>query len=324
MNVYIYSFLISFVFTIFLLVMGIPMLRRIKFGQSIRGDGPQSHLVKSGTPTMGGIAIIVATVLTFLYIVFYRRKIDNHDILLLLMPFIMYGFIGFVDDYLIVIKKNNKGISSKNKMFFQIIWASLYYFVFLDKGMNSIINVFGIMIDLKWVYGFLILFMLVGSNNAVNLSDGLDGLAGGLMVIAMLSVIVIAVFQNNISVLLFSICLVGSILGFLCYNFKPAKVFMGNTGSLALGATLANMFILLKMEVLLIVVGFVFVLETISVILQVGYFKLSKGKRIFKMAPLHHHYELKGYDELEVSLLFWFMGIIFGVLGILLGIWVFI
>lgn len=324
MNVYIYSFLISFVFTIFLLVMGIPMLRRIKFGQSIRGDGPQSHLVKSGTPTMGGIAIIVATVLTFLYIVFYRRKIDNHDILLLLMPFIMYGFIGFVDDYLIVIKKNNKGISSKNKMFFQIIWASLYYFVFLDKGMNSIINVFGIMIDLKWGYGFLILFMLVGSNNAVNLSDGLDGLAGGLMVIAMLSVIVIAVFQNNISVLLFSICLVGSILGFLCYNFKPAKVFMGNTGSLALGATLANMFILLKMEVLLIVVGFVFVLETISVILQVGYFKLSKGKRIFKMAPLHHHYELKGYDELEVSLLFWFMGIIFGVLGILLGIWVFI
>lgn len=324
MNIYIYTFLISFILTIILLIFGIPILRRIKFGQSIRGEGPKSHYSKKGTPTMGGIAIILGTVFSFVYVIFNKIEIDKHDILLLVMPLIMYSFIGFIDDYLIVVKRNNKGIKAKSKMFFQIIWASLYYFVFLDKGMSSIINVFGLNIDLKWGYGILILLMLVSSSNAVNLSDGLDGLASGLMVIAIMAVVVLAVFQKNTSVLLFSICLLGALLGFLCYNFNPAKVFMGNTGSLALGATLANMFILLKMEVLLIIIGFVFVIETLSVIIQVIYFKLTKGKRIFKMAPLHHHYELKGYLEVEVDFIFWFIGIIFALFGILLGIWVFI
>lgn len=323
MNIYIYTFLISFVLSIFLLVFGIPILRIIKFGQSIRGDGPQSHLSKKGTPTMGGIAIIIATIIAFVYIVLNKVEIDNHDILLLVMPLVMYSIIGFIDDYLIVVKRNNKGISARAKMFFQIIWAALYYYVFIDKGMSSEINLFGLMIDLKWGYGILILLMLVSSSNAVNLSDGLDGLASGLMVIALLAVVVISVYQKNTSVIIFSICLLGALLGFLCYNFKPAKVFMGNTGSLALGATLANMFILLKMEVLLIIIGFVFVLETLSVIIQVGYFKLTKGKRIFKMAPLHHHYELKGYQEVEVDLLFWFFGILSAVIGIILGIKVF-
>jgi phospho-N-acetylmuramoyl-pentapeptide-transferase len=236
----------------------------------------------------------------------------------------MYSIIGFIDDYLIVIKKNNQGISAKSKMFFQIIWSALYFFVFLDKGMSSNVNLFGLTINLKWGYGILILLMLVSSSNAVNLSDGLDGLASGLLVIASLAVIVLAAYQKNNSLLIFSICLLGALFAFLCYNFNPAKVFMGNTGSLALGATLANMFILLKMEVLLIVVGFVFVLEALSVILQVSYFKLTKGKRIFKMAPLHHHFELKGYKEVEVVMLFWFLGILCATIGIILGIEVFI
>lgn len=324
MNIYLEIFLISFLISIFLLVFGIPVLRIIKFGQSIRGDGPKSHLSKSGTPTMGGIAIILATTISFIFIVLSKQELDNHDILLLTMPLIMYSFIGFIDDYLIVIKKNNRGISAKSKMFFQIIWAALYYYVFLDKGMSSIVSIFGFEVDLKWGYGILILLMLVSSSNAVNLSDGLDGLASGLMVIAILAVVALAVFQKNTPVLIFSICLLGALLGFLCYNFNPAKVFMGNTGSLALGATIANMFILLKMEVLLIVVGFVFVLETLSVILQVLYFKITKGKRIFKMAPLHHHYELKGYSEVEVDLIFWFLGIVFAALGIIIGVKVFI
>lgn len=324
MNIFIYTFLISFILSLFLLIFSIPLLRIIKFGQSIRGDGPKSHYVKSGTPTMGGIAIILGTIITFLFILNTKISISKHDILLLIMPLIMYSIIGFIDDYLIVIKKNNQGISAKSKMFFQIIWSALYFFVFLDKGMSSNVNLFGLTINLKWGYGILILLMLVSSSNAVNLSDGLDGLASGLLVIASLAVIVLAAYQKNNSLLIFSICLLGALFAFLCYNFNPAKVFMGNTGSLALGATLANMFILLKMEVLLIVVGFVFVLEALSVILQVSYFKLTKGKRIFKMAPLHHHFELKGYKEVEVVMLFWFLGILCATIGIILGIEVFI
>src|SRR5690554_2440509 len=323
MSEYLSFFLISFIITIFLLVFGIPVLRIIKFGQSIRGEGPKSHFSKAGTPTMGGVAIILSVITTFIF-VSVKFKFNKHDILLLIMPLILYSVIGFIDDYLIVVKRNNRGISARNKMFFQIIWAALYYFVFLDRGMSSEINIFNYTVDLKWGYGILILLMLVSCSNAVNLSDGLDGLASGLMVIALISIVILAIFKRNLPVLVFSICLLGALLGFLCYNFNPAKVFMGNTGSLALGATLANLFILLKMEVLLVVVGFVFVLETLSVIIQVAYFKLTKGKRIFKMAPLHHHYELKGYSEIEVNLIFWIVGVIAGVIGILLGIKVFI
>lgn len=323
MSEYLSFFLISFIITIFLLVFGIPVLRIIKFGQSIRGEGPKSHFPKAGTPTMGGVAIILSVIATFIF-VSVKFKFNKHDILLLIMPLILYSVIGFIDDYLIVVKRNNRGISARNKMFFQIIWAAIYYFVFLDRGMSSEINIFNYTVDLKWGYGILILLMLVSCSNAVNLSDGLDGLASGLMVIALISIVILAIFKGNLPVLVFSICLLGALLGFLCYNFNPAKVFMGNTGSLALGATLANLFILLKMEVLLVVVGFVFVLETLSVIIQVAYFKLTKGKRIFKMAPLHHHYELKGYSEIEVNLIFWIVGVIAGVIGILLGIKVFI
>ncbi len=323
MSEYLSFFLISFIITIFLLVFGIPVLRIIKFGQSIRGEGPKSHFSKTGTPTMGGVAIILSVIATFIF-VSVKFKFNKHDILLLIMPLILYSVIGFIDDYLIVVKRNNRGISARNKIFFQIIWAALYYFVFLDRGMSSEINIFNYTVDLKWGYGILILLMLVSCSNAVNLSDGLDGLASGLMVIALISIVILAIFKGNLPVLVFSICLLGALLGFLCYNFNPAKVFMGNTGSLALGATLANLFILLKMEVLLVVVGFVFVLETLSVIIQVAYFKLTKGKRIFKMAPLHHHYELKGYSEIEVNLIFWIVGVIAGIIGILLGIKVFI
>jgi len=322
MNDYLLIFLISFLIAVFLLVFGIPLLRVIKFGQSIRSEGPKSHYTKAGTPTMGGIAIILGTIIPFIYFAL-KFNISKHDILLILMPFILYGILGFIDDYLIVIKKNNAGISAKTKMLFQIIWAAIYYFVFLDKGMKTTINFFGLEFDLKWGYGILILLMLVSSSNAVNLSDGLDGLASGLMIIALLSTILLAFYYKNLPVLIFAFCLLGGILGFLCYNFNPAKVFMGNTGSLALGAALANMFILLKLEILLIIIGFVFVLEALSVIIQVSYFKLTKGKRIFKMAPIHHHFELSGYSEVEVNLIFWLIGIIVGLIGFILGIRVF-
>jgi phospho-N-acetylmuramoyl-pentapeptide-transferase len=246
--------------------------------------------------------------------------IDKHYLLLLLMPLILYGALGFIDDYLIVIKKNNQGLSIKTKLFFQIIWAAIYFFVFLDKGLSSVVNIFGFQLDLKWSYGILILLMLVSSSNAVNFSDGLDGLASGLIIIALGFIVLLENKFSKKELEVFTLCLLGSVLAFLCYNYNPAKVFMGDTGSLALGASLANLFILLKMEILILIIGFVFVLEALSVLLQIIYFKITKGKRLFLMAPLHHHFELKGFSETEINAFFWIMAILFGVLGLFLGV----
>jgi len=324
MNLYLKTFLISFVLGIFLFVFFIPVLTRLRFGQSIRELGPSSHLKKKGTPTMGGILIILCIIASFLYLKYTSIEIDNHYTLLLIMPLLMYGSIGLIDDYLIVIKKNNKGLSTLSKLVFQIIWAGIYFYLFLDKGLSSSVNIFGYKIDLKWGYGVLILLMLVGSSNAVNLSDGLDGLASGLVIIALCSVIVLSYYSKNNEVLIFSLCVLGGVLAYLCYNFNPAKVFMGDTGSLALGATLANLFILLKMEVLLIIIGFVFIVETLSVMIQVAFFKMTHGKRVFLMTPIHHHFELKGMNEWEVDSLFWMVAIIFAILGVVLGIYIFV
>lgn len=322
MSIYIKAFLFSFIIAIFAFIFFIPFLRKIKFGQAIREEGPKGHYSKAGTPTMGGIVIILATVISFLYLKITETVIDNHYALLLLMPLILYGVLGFIDDYLIVVKKNNQGLSSKSKLLFQIIWAAVYFFVFLDKGLSPVVNIFGWKVNLKWGYGILILLMLVSSSNAVNLSDGLDGLASGLVIIALGVIIILSRYLEKEAVLLYALCLLGAVLAFLCFNFKPARIIMGDTGSLALGASLANLFILLKMEILLLLVGVVFVIEALSVIIQVTYFKITKGKRVFLMTPLHHHFELKGYSEVEIDAGFWLIALLFGILGLLLGIYV--
>ena len=224
MNIYVKSFLYSFIIAIFLFIFFIPLLRRIKFGQTIRKEGPKDHYSKAGTPTMGGIVIILATVISFLYLRLKEIEIDKHYILLLLMPLILYGILGFIDDYLIVVKKNNQGLTSRTKLFFQIIWAAFYFYVFLDKGLSSVVNIFGWKVDLKWGYGILILLMLISSSNAVNLSDGLDGLAGGLIIIALGVIIILSRYIEKEEILIFSLCLLGAVLAFLCYNFKPAKL----------------------------------------------------------------------------------------------------
>lgn len=323
MSIQVKAFLYSFIIAVFAFIFFIPLLRKVKLGQAIREEGPKAHYSKAGTPTMGGLVIILATTISFLYLK-GEAGIDNFYALLLLMPLILYGALGFMDDWLIVKKKSNKGISSKGKLFFQIIWAGIYFYVFLRKGFSSVVNIFGWNVDLKWGYGILILLMLVSASNAVNLSDGLDGLAGGLVIIALGVVILLSYFRKEEAVLIFSLSLLGAVLAFLCFNFKPAKIIMGDTGSLALGASLANLFSLLKMEVLLILVGLAFVLEALSVILQVTYFKLTKGKRIFLMAPIHHHFELKGYSEVEIDAGFWIFALLAGVVGLLLGIYVFV
>ena len=309
MNVYVKIFLTAFVCAIFMCVFLIPLLRRIKIGQSIRREGPKGHYAKAGTPTMGGAIIILSIVFAVLYLHFTGEPFDKNTLLLLFMPVILYGALGFLDDYLIVVKKNNEGLGKYFKLFIQIVWAGMYFYLFLDKGLTSTVNLFGREIDLKWFYGVLVLLLFVGFTNAVNFSDGLDGLAAGLLIIAFSATALIARFAGNTEVTLFALAVTGAVLAFFCYNFNPAKIFMGDVGSLALGATLVNLFILMKMEVLLLVVGLVFIIEGLSVLIQVIYFKATGGKRIFLMSPIHHHFELKGMNEWEVDVLFWLAGL---------------
>ncbi|MCA1023370.1 phospho-N-acetylmuramoyl-pentapeptide-transferase [Halobacillus litoralis] len=321
MNEYILllTMVLSFAITVVISPMIIPFLRRLKFGQSIRDEGPESHQKKSGTPTMGGVMIIVSVVITTL-ISSYWFNPDTGNIQLFLVLFVLvgYGLLGFLDDYIKVALKRNLGLTSKQKMLGQIIIALVVYLILRRSDFPTYISVPGtsIDVDLGWGYALLILFMLVGASNAVNLTDGLDGLLAGTAAIAFGAFGILAwTGQLNVEVTIFSLAIVGALLGFLVFNAHPAKVFMGDTGSLALGGAIAMIAILTKMELILVVVGGVFVLETLSVIIQVISFKTT-GKRVFKMSPLHHHYELKGWSEWRVVTTFWAVGLIFAVLGI--------
>ena len=265
---------------------------------------------------MGGLAIGIA-VLTIFIILSTYIKIDYFY--LYIIPFVTYLLIGFIDDYLIVVQKKNDGLSVKTKLTLQIIGASIYYFVYLHYELPTNIVAFNINIDLKWGYGLLILLMFVATSNAVNLSDGIDGLASGLAIVSYVAIAIISYSLLNQSVFLFTLIMIASVMGFLCFNANPARVFMGNTGSMLLGAVLANLMILLKLEILLIVLALVFAVETLSVILQVIYFKRTKGKRLFLMSPIHHHFELKGYSEWQVDIMFWLMAIVAAIITLMIA-----
>ena len=309
-NNYVFNgFIISFIITSFFLIIGIPILRKINFGQSIREDGPQSHLIKQGTPTMGGLIIVIGFSISLILIGIINLKLKVYDILKLLIPCYIYLLIGFIDDFLIIIKKNNKGISPKFKIGLQILGLLLYYLIFL-KNHNTIVNLYFTKIDLNKFYFLFVLLIYVSCTNAVNLTDGLDGLASGLLIIAFIGTLVLGLLKENLQITLYSSCLIASLLAFLIFNFNPAKIFMGNAGSLMFGSILATQFVLLEEEMMLLIIAFVFIIETLSVIIQVTYFKITKGKRIFLMAPLHHHYEKKGNSEVMVDLLFWIFGLL--------------
>ena len=309
-NNYVFNgFIISFIITSFFLIIGIPILRKIKFGQSIREDGPQNHLIKQGTPTMGGLIIVIGFSISLILIGIINLKLKVYDILKLLIPCYIYLLIGFIDDFLIIIKKNNKGISPKLKIGLQILGLLLYYLIFL-KDHNTMVNLYFTKIDLNKFYFLFVLLIYVSCTNAVNLTDGLDGLASGLLIIAFIGTLVLGLLKENLQITLYSSCLIASLLAFLIFNFNPAKIFMGNAGSLMFGSILATQFVLLEEEMMLLIIAFVFIIETLSVIIQVTYFKITKGKRIFLMAPLHHHYEKKGNSEVMVDLLFWIFGLL--------------
>lgn len=320
-RVILFSIIMAFLITVLLSPLFIPFLRRLKFGQSIREEGPKSHQKKSGTPTMGGILILISVVITTLVMV-WKYSEPGYDTYLLLLVLVGFGIIGFLDDFIIIALKRNLGLTSKQKLFGQIVISILFYIFLRIGGYSTAISLpfTEHVIDFGWFYPFIVVFWLVGFSNAFNLTDGLDGLLSGTSAIAFGAFAILAWSLSEYDIAIFAVAVVGAVLGFLVFNAHPAKVFMGDTGSLALGGAIAAIAIMLNLEIILIIIGGVFVIETLSVILQVISFKTT-GKRIFKMSPLHHHYELSGWSEWRVVVTFWTVGILFSILGIYIEVW---
>lgn len=308
-------------------------LKKYKIGQTVRDDGPKTHLAKSGTTTMGGIIIIISLLLsTILW-----ARLDNQFILWLIFATIYFGLIGFTDDYLKLVKKNPKGLSARKKLLLQSVFALfviiyLYFFPTNSQYATSL-NIPYLkttFIELYLLYFVVIFFVIVGSSNAVNLTDGLDGLATGNIIIAAVTLAVFSYLIGNINISsylkvpyvagsgeisVFLMALFGSGLGFLWYNSYPAEIFMGDTGSLCLGGLLGLSAVFIKQELILFILGGIFVAEALSVMIQVYVFKRTK-KRVFRMAPLHHHFELGGLAEIKVTIRFWIVGIILAIIAI--------
>ena len=304
----------------------IPMLKKLNCKQSISSFTAFAHASKNGTPTIGGLIFIIPTIITMLVLYLRGSVVINSNVLIILFVFISYAILGFVDDYLKVRAKNNDGLSIPTKLFVQVLIALVFFYIYMRGGGDAylVITSLGINVNLGWLYGLFILFLLVGSSNAVNLTDGLDGLAGGLSLIAFLSFGILSWgttwISGNEDIAIFCFVLAGSILGFLVYNSHPAKVFMGDTGSLALGATLAAVAILTKHELSLAVIGGVFVIEALSSIIQLTAIKKFK-KKVFLMAPIHHHFEKLGYKETDIVKVFLIVGFALAMLAIYYGVW---
>ncbi|MEK0152144.1 phospho-N-acetylmuramoyl-pentapeptide-transferase [Tetragenococcus halophilus] len=302
----------GFAITVILMPLFIGYFQMKKYGQEIREEGPKWHNVKAGTPTMGGVVFLVGSIITAIWVGLWQKAVTP-SFSILLFVLILYGLLGFLDDFIKVFKKRNMGLTSLQKLIGQIAGALIFYFVFLYEGNANVLNFFGLAVPLSIFYGLFIMFWLVGFSNAVNLADGIDGLVSGLAIISFASYAVIAWYQNQIDVLIICLSVVGGLIGFFLYNRKPAKIFMGDVGSLALGGLLAGVSILLHQEWTLLLIGLVYVVETASVILQVISFKLT-GKRIFKMSPIHHHFEMNGWSEWKIDGIFWLVALIFSMI----------
>lgn len=311
----VYAILIAFVFDVILCPVIIPFLKRLKFGQNVRDDGPQSHLVKAGTPTMGGIMILLSMLFASLFFIK-----GNYDGIMVLFMTLGFGIIGFIDDYIKVVKKRSLGLRVWQKLVLQLIVTGIfiwYIYKYTDLGTDILIPFMGgAVLDLGVVFIPFIICVVLGTVNGVNLTDGLDGLASGVTVLVTLFFMFIA-YALGSGILPVAGAAAGALLGFLLFNSYPAKVFMGDTGSLALGGFIAAMAVMFKMPLFLVIVGIIYVCESLSVILQVGYFKLTHGKRIFKMAPLHHHFEQCGYRETKVVAIFYIVTAIAVLVGFL-------
>ena len=320
------AIMLGFVLSLITGLITIPYLRKHKIGQSTSKLINERHIKKEGTPTLGGIIFILPTILSLIFL-YLRGSINmNHNLIIIVFVFIAYALLGFIDDYLKIKYHNNKGLSTTIKFILQLIIAIIFYIIYKYNGglTDLTISLFGFKLQLGFFFGIFILFLLVGTTNAVNITDGLDGLCGGLSTMAFLSYGVICFGSYWIvgyqELAIFCFVLVGSILGFLVFNTHPAKVFMGDTGSLALGGALATVAILSRHEVSLAIIGGVFVIETLSSLIQIIAIRKFK-KRVFKRAPLHHHFEQLGWNETDIVKLFWIAGFMLGMLGIIYGVW---
>lgn len=318
--------MLGFVLSLVAAVILIPLLKKLHVGQSVSKLINERHLKKDGTPTIGGLIFIIPTILIML-ILYLRGSIEfNSNLIILIFVFLSYGALGFIDDFLKVKYHNNNGLSIGVKFLLQTVIAVIFYIIYRNNGgdSNLVISSLGINVSLGWAFGLFILLVLVGTTNAVNISDGLDGLAGGLSVVAIMAYGVIAWGSKWISgyqeIAIFAFVLCGAILGFLVFNTHPAKVFMGDTGSLALGGALATIAILTKHELSLLLIGGVFVVETLSSAVQIIAIR-KFHKKVFLKAPLHHHFEELGWEETDIVKLFWVVGLFLAMIGIIYGVW---
>ena len=313
--------LVAFFLTVVMLPKLIKYLHYLKFGQEIRQEGPQSHIHKKGTPTMGGISFILAIVVALIIAMFLNSENIKYY-LLFIYTTVSFAIIGYIDDMLIVVKKKNDGLSPRKKLLLQIVFSLIFYILvsLVYDNVNFIeIPIINYQLNISYLYLLFVIFWQTGFSNAVNLTDGLDGLATSVTIITTSTFALLAYKENNFPVLVFCLAIVGALLGFLLFNKKPAKIFMGDTGSLALGGILAAISIILHKEIVFLFIGLVYILETLSVIIQVAYFKKT-GKRIFKMSPLHHHFELTGYGEVKTVYIFVIIAVISSAIGYFIGV----
>ena len=320
--------LVAFLSLVLSIILGsiiIPLFKKEKINQRLSKYLEEEHRNKKSTPTMGGLIFILPPILIIVLLSIFGYIKISSSLIISLFTFISYGLIGFIDDYLIIKRNSNAGLSEKTKFILQLIVSIIFFYLFLKSGNEPLlwIHTLNLKLNINFIYGLFILFVLVASSNAVNLTDGIDGLAGSLSVVVFL---VLGIITYNttwlegykeVSLLCFSIS--GSLIGFLMFNLNPAKIFMGDTGSLALGALMGAISILIRREVLLILICIVFVIETLTCIIQRIYYKFTK-KRIFLMTPIHHTFEKMGYSEREIVKLFTLVGLLAGMLAIIFGV----
>ena len=320
------AIMIGFILALICGIIFIPLLKKLNVRQHVSKTLGKRHLVKEGTPTIGGIIFIIPTIITLIFL-YLRGSIGiSSNLSIVLIVFLAYALLGFIDDFLKIKYHNNKGFSIWLKLIIQTIIASIFFFIFMKHGGSSTLEIsfLNLSIPLGPFFGLFILIVLVGTTNAVNLTDGLDGLAGGLSAIALFAFGLIAWntkwMEGNMEVAIFCFVLIGSVLGFLMFNTHPARVIMGDTGSLALGAAIATVAIITRHEVSLILIGGVFVVEALSSIIQIIAIR-KFHRKVFKMAPIHHHFEQLGWAEVDIVKVFWIVGFLLAMLAITYGVW---
>ena len=313
------GFLLSVILGLFLL----PLLRHFNIGQRVSVYVGKTHIQKNGTPTMGGLIFILPTIIITLGLLITDKVSYTSNLGIVLLVFIGYSLIGFLDDFLSIKRGNNEGLNEYQKLILQVLIAIGFFYIYMRGGGQTswIVGTLHIDLEMSWLYGLFILFILVGGSNAVNLTDGLDGLAGGLSAIAFVAFSLISFVVGFEDIGIFSLILAGSLLGFLMFNTHPAKVFMGDTGSLALGAVMGAIAILTHRELTLVVVAGVFIIETLTVIIQ-NFSVLAFKRKVFLMTPLHHHFEKLGWNEQDIVKVFWVIGLMFAMAGIIFGVWI--